>query len=135
MVLEAAVESIVVMSNNTIALISQGVSFIAAAPSKFLGSIRTEPASPDEPVIPDTERTPLIRNEQVRQSYFKHLDFASQTYHQHFKDAMRYSWTSCKCSFYFFVHAIWPDAFQHTGSDIIVELNDEILDKYKNIVK
>jgi hypothetical protein len=62
-------------------------------------------------------------------NYFAHLQFAEQTYWQHFGASMGYSWRSFKSSFYFFCHAFWPDLFQHSGSDTIVSLNDELLEK------
>lgn len=67
-----------------------------------------------------------------KESYFKHLDFAGQTYSQHFYAAMGYSWRSMKCSFYFFWHAIWPDIFQQSGSDGIINLGDELIEKIRN---
>jgi hypothetical protein len=56
-----------------------------------------------------------------------HLEYAQQTYYQHFKDAMYYSSLSLKSSFYFFIHAISPNNFQTNGSDTIKELNGIII--------
>lgn len=66
------------------------------------------------------------------ESYFKHLNFAGQTYLQHFRAAMGYSWRSFKASFFFFTHALWPDIFQQTGSREIINLGDELIQKYRN---
>lgn len=66
-------------------------------------------------------------------SRFVHLRFANQTYIEHMKDSLHYSWLSFKASFYFFIHAIYPDVFHHNGSDAITTINDEILEKYSNI--
>lgn len=63
-------------------------------------------------------------------SYFKHLQIINQTYCCHFCDCMCYSWSSLKSSFYFFLHGIYPDIFQHNGSETILELNDKIRQKY-----
>lgn len=65
-------------------------------------------------------------------SYFKHLNFAGQGYFCHFKAAMGYSWRSFKASCCFFIHALWPDVFQQTGSNEIINLGDELIQKYKN---
>lgn len=62
--------------------------------------------------------------------FFKHLEFANQTYWQHFKDSMKYSFTSFRASFYFFCHAFWPDIFTQTGSETVHELSSIIYEKY-----
>ena len=59
-----------------------------------------------------------------------HLEFAGQTYFEHFKDAMKYSYKSLKASFYFFVHALIPDVFAQSGSKCVHELSDTIKEKY-----
>lgn len=64
------------------------------------------------------------------ESWFAHLRFANQTYFHHMKDSLHYSWCSFKASFYFFIHAFYPDLFQHSGSDVVITLNDDILEKY-----
>ena len=63
--------------------------------------------------------------------YFKHLAFANQTYFEHFKDAIKYSFISLKASFFFFCHAFWPDIFIKTGSDTIHDLSKNISEKYQ----
>lgn len=65
-------------------------------------------------------------------AYFKHLVFANQTYLEHFKDAIRYSFISLKAAVFFFCHAVWPDIFTRTGSDIIHKLSEKIYEKYHN---
>ena len=60
---------------------------------------------------------------------FRHLEQVDQTYSEHFKDAMRYSWRSLKCSFKFFIHALWPDVFKTDGSREVMELNETIREK------
>jgi len=62
-----------------------------------------------------------------------HLEYAKQTYFQHFKDAAYYSWTSYKASFYFFLHAISPNHFQKSGSETIKSLNDILIQKYNEL--
>lgn len=65
-----------------------------------------------------------------------HLQFAGQTYFEHFKDAMKYSYKSLKASFYFLVHALMPDVFTQSGSKCVHELSDTIKEKYnKRIVE
>ena len=60
-----------------------------------------------------------------------HLDFAGQTYSEHFVDAMKYSCKSFKASLFFFTHALIPDLFTQSGSNCVHELSDIIKDKYK----
>jgi hypothetical protein len=66
----------------------------------------------------------------LEDSFFKHLTFANQSYFEHFQDALKYSLTSLTASFYFFIHAVWPDIYTRTGSDTIHELSTLIYDKY-----
>jgi hypothetical protein len=75
---------------------------------------------------------PEISDSEYKDIYFKHLVFANQTYLEHFKDAIRYSFISLKASFFFFCHAVWPDIFTKTGSDTIHELSEKIYEKYHN---
>lgn len=67
--------------------------------------------------------------------FFVHLRFANQTYWQHFKSSMNYSWRAFSSSVYFFIHAFWPDIFQHHGSDGIVALSDELIENYEQRIK
>jgi len=60
---------------------------------------------------------------------FNHLHFIGQTYTEHFSDSMNYSWISLKSSFYFFVHAIYPDIFITSGSKNILNLSHIIQKK------
>ena len=91
-----------------------------------------EPTHASDDIVYANEQSPLIQfSESVLRN---HLVFANQTYFEHMKDAMSYSWRSAKSSFCFMMHALCPSVFQHAGSDIIVELHDEIIEKYeKNI--
>jgi hypothetical protein len=57
-------------------------------------------------------------------SQFKHLQELNITYTEHFKNSMSYSIQSLKASFYFFIHAIYPDAFEFDGSRQIRYLNE-----------
>lgn len=59
-----------------------------------------------------------------------HLEFAGQTYSEHFKDSLKYSCKALKASFYFFIHALIPDVFTQSGSNCIHELSDTIKEKY-----
>ena len=67
--------------------------------------------------------------------YFKHLAFVNQTYFEHFKDAIKYSFISLKASFLFFCHAFWPDIFIKTGSDTVHELSKNISEKYQKRIR
>lgn len=65
-------------------------------------------------------------------SMFEHLERVDQTYFEHFGNAMSYSMQSLKSSFYFFIHAFWPDCFEHDGSDSIKELHETLQEKLAN---
>ncbi len=65
--------------------------------------------------------------------YFKHLEDVNQTYFEHFKDSIRYSFLCLKTCFYFLIHSIYPDLFIKSGSDQIKILHDEIQRKYKKL--
>jgi hypothetical protein len=60
-----------------------------------------------------------------------HLQFANQTYFEHLKDSMKYSWKSFKSCFYFFIHGIIPDVYTDAGSVEIHELDIMIQNKYE----
>lgn len=59
---------------------------------------------------------------------FKHLMDTEQTYSSHFFHAMYYSYTSFKASAYFFIHAIYPDFFEFSGSKTIYDLYNCLFD-------
>ena len=61
----------------------------------------------------------------------KHLEFAKQTYFQHFFDSISYSFIAFKASFYFFIHALVPDIYQCDGSKTIFLLNNKLRLKKK----
>ena len=87
-----------------------------------------EPLEPKE--TKETKETQKIKESTIENSYKNHLEFAGQTYRQHFKDSMKYSWKSFKASVVFFIHAVYPNSLRHTGSSIITEVNDTIVTKY-----
>jgi hypothetical protein len=60
-----------------------------------------------------------------------HLQFANQTYFEHLKDSMKYSWKSLKASFFFFIHGIVPDVYTDAGSVEIHKLETIIQHKYE----
>jgi hypothetical protein len=60
---------------------------------------------------------------------FRHLEDVDQTYGEHFKDAMHFSWCSFKCSLKFFIHALLPNMFKTDGSREVMELNETIREK------
>lgn len=55
--------------------------------------------------------------------YYKHLYKTRQTYSLHFKHAFYYSMMSLKASYYFFIHALYPDIYTNHGSNTINFLN------------
>ena len=66
---------------------------------------------------------------------FKHLVLAKQTYFEHFKDSISYSYKAFKASLFFLSHSIIPDLFEKDGSDIIKELNDLLQEKIRKIIE
>lgn len=68
-------------------------------------------------------------------SFFKHLEFANQTYWEHFNDSMSYFFQSCKSSFFFLFHALWPDIYITSGSETIHNLSQTIKNKYKRRIQ
>lgn len=60
----------------------------------------------------------------------KYLDFVDQTYISHVKERMRYFRKASKAAFYLFINAFFPNNFTYTGTDIIIYLGEDILDKY-----
>jgi hypothetical protein len=63
---------------------------------------------------------------------FIHLEDVKQTYFEHFKDALYYSFASLRASIYFLIHGIYPDIFITSGSSTIFNINGQIINKYKN---
>lgn len=64
---------------------------------------------------------------------FNHLESVGQSYTEHLNDSMNYSWNSLKSSFYFFCHGIYPDIFETSGSNTIIDLHNVIQDKINKI--
>ena len=60
-----------------------------------------------------------------------HLEFARQSYMEHFHESMYYCWLSLKSSFFFACHAVIPDIFQKNGSETINYVHCAIQHKYK----
>jgi len=63
----------------------------------------------------------------------RHLEFANQTYYEHFKDSIYYSWCSFKSTWFFLIHAFLPNTFEKNGSDTIKHISDIITKKYNKI--
>ena len=63
----------------------------------------------------------------------QHLEYANQTYMEHFKDSTSYAWKSLKASFYFTMHAFFPDCYEKNGSNEINELHIIIRNKYRDL--
>lgn len=64
---------------------------------------------------------------------FYHLKRVKQTYTEHFRDSLTYSFTCLRASFYFFIHSLWPDLYEFDGSITIKRLNDYIEDKRRKL--
>jgi hypothetical protein len=64
---------------------------------------------------------------------FQHLIRVKQDYWSHCFDAMSYSFMALKASFYFFVHAVYPDIFEFDGSREIEILNNILISKKKKL--
>jgi len=62
---------------------------------------------------------------------FKHLEDVKQTYFEHFRDALYYSFLSLQASVYFLIHGVYPDIFIKSGSATIFNINGQIINKYK----
>lgn len=62
---------------------------------------------------------------------FEHLEDINQTYFDHLKDAIYYSFKSFQAGIYFLIHGLYPDIFTKTGSAIIFDVNSQINGKYK----
>jgi len=78
---------------------------------------------------------PITFSNFERHNYFKHLEFANQSYFEHFRDSLFYCGISLKGAFYFFCHGIWPDSFQQNGSETIHDLSNIIYEKYKQRIE
>jgi Family of unknown function (DUF6356) len=59
----------------------------------------------------------------------KHLEDNNQTYKQHMKDALKYSFASLRASWYFLVHALVPSLYTKEGSSTINELDKQLEQK------
>jgi hypothetical protein len=77
----------------------------------------------ETPETPDTPETVKETIEVVNKSFFNHLNENECSYINHFTNALKYSSISLKASFYFFIHAIFPDFYIDTGSKTINSLN------------
>ena len=62
-----------------------------------------------------------------KKSFFNHLNENECSYIDHFTNALKYSSISLKASFYFFIHAIFPDFYIDNGSKTINSLNRIII--------
>ncbi|NBO99436.1 MAG: hypothetical protein EBU90_04815 [Proteobacteria bacterium] len=112
------------------------VTNIISPVTNIISPVANYTSLPDpEPLAPSVKDDASSHQNNTSNYYFAHLEFANQTYWQHFRASMGYSWRSFASSFYFFVHAFWPDIFQHHGSDRVVALSDELIDKYEQRIK
>lgn len=61
-----------------------------------------------------------------------HLKTVNLTYYQHLRGAIRFSVYSFIASIIFIIHGLFPNYFIHTGSDIILLLNNDLQNLIKN---
>lgn len=61
----------------------------------------------------------------------RHLQQINQTYFQHFKNALTYSFICQHASVCFVIHAFYPDVLVQTGSKLIESLHQR-LTKHKD---
>lgn len=66
---------------------------------------------------------------------FNHLSDLNVSYTTHFKHSMYYSIMSLKSSYYFFIHALYPDVYVTSGSDTIKKLHNIISENKSNYKK
>jgi hypothetical protein len=66
---------------------------------------------------------------------FYHLIKIKQGYINHFYDAFSYGCHSLQASFYFFIHALYPDLFDLKGSQKIFYLNNVLRKKIEAFQK
>ncbi len=62
---------------------------------------------------------------------FNHLQDVNQTYFEHFRDTLCYSYLSLRACIFFLIHGIYPDIFIKSGSTTIHNINEKIIKKYK----
>lgn len=65
---------------------------------------------------------------------FQHLEGKRISYCKHLGYAWYYSFLSFKASITFFIHGLYPDWFQTSGSDTILSLQHTI-EKHKKVIK
>ena len=66
---------------------------------------------------------------------FRHLDEIRQSYIEHMKDALTYSFMAGKATICFFIHAIYPDIMICDGSETIRSLYLLIEEKKRRILE
>ena len=57
----------------------------------------------------------------------KHLKDNNITYFEHMNRSIVYGFKSLIASFYFFIHALLPFIFEHSGSDAIKDLSKNFI--------
>lgn len=56
-----------------------------------------------------------------------HLEKIGMGYFEHMCQAFLYSFTAFKAGFVFFIHGLFPDLLETTGSEIIHHLNSKLM--------
>lgn len=65
----------------------------------------------------------------VKMKFCDHLRVNNQDYLAHAKDALTFSLKSFIASVAFFIHALMPCTFEHTGSHFVSQVHDYIQEK------
>ena len=65
----------------------------------------------------------------------KHLKYAKQCYLSHLYDAINYSYQSFHAGIVFIIHGLLPCIYTSSGSMIIHNLNEVIIEKKNNLEK
>jgi hypothetical protein len=120
----------------------EGELLLPASPSEIdlFQRLTVTPRPAVRPILPQTLTHQLyldIRRkdkETTGHHYFNYLSFTNKSYVQHFKTTLYRSWVCTKSSFFFFIQSFYPDAFQHYGTDLVVELGENILDEYSTAI-
>lgn len=64
----------------------------------------------------------------------KYLDFVNQSYISHLKERLKFFRKALKSSFLLFINAFFPNCMTYSGTDEIILLSENILDKYSDVL-
>ncbi len=66
---------------------------------------------------------------------FQHLLKIKQSYFEHFKDAITYSYLSLQASIIFCIHGLYPDVLETKGGELIEKIHLRIQKKKLELLK